>query len=155
MNQTNWYFLLLTAVTVAGYQPAAAQLMPDNTLGAENSVVVPMPLLDEIQGGAVRGANLFHSFLEFNVEAGRSVYFANPAGIQNILTRVTGNNASDILGRLGVDGNANLWLLNPNGINFGPNASLDVRGSLVVSTAEEIGLGPNGKFSATNPQDSQ
>ncbi|NET62555.1 MAG: filamentous hemagglutinin N-terminal domain-containing protein [Symploca sp. SIO2E6] len=104
MNQTNWYFLLLTAATVVGSQPATAQLIPDNTLGAENSVVVPMPLLDEIQEGAIRGANLFHSFLEFNVEAGRSVYFVNPAGIENILTRVTGNNASDILGQLGVDG---------------------------------------------------
>ncbi|NET61476.1 MAG: filamentous hemagglutinin N-terminal domain-containing protein, partial [Symploca sp. SIO2E6] len=156
MNQSKWYFLLLTAATVVGSQPTAAQLTPDNTLGAENSVVVPMPpLLDEIQGGAVRGTNLFHSFLEFNVEAGRSVYFVNPAGIQNILTRVTGNNASDILGRLGVSGNANLWLLNPNGINFGQNASLDVRGSFVATTADEISLGPNGGFSATNPQDSQ
>ncbi|NET62500.1 MAG: hypothetical protein F6K47_42315 [Symploca sp. SIO2E6] len=49
----------------------------------------------------------------------------------------------------------NLWLLNPNGINFDPDASLDVRGSFVASTTDEISLGPNGVFSATNPQDSQ
>ncbi|NET62554.1 MAG: filamentous hemagglutinin N-terminal domain-containing protein [Symploca sp. SIO2E6] len=48
-----------------------------------------------------------------------------------------------------------MWLLNPNGINFGLNASLDVRGSFVASTTDEISLGPNGVFSATNPQDSQ
>jgi len=139
-----------------GWQQAQAQLVPDKTLEPENSVVVPVEaLVDEIQGGAARGSNLFHSFLEFNVGHGRSVYFANPVGIENILTRVTGNNASDILGRLGVSGDANLWLINPNGINFGPDASLDVRGSFVASTADGIGLGNNGVFSATNPDNSQ
>jgi len=163
MNQhpTNWYFPLLAVATVGsslffGWHTAQAQLVPDNTLGAENSVVVPVqPLLDEIQGGAVRGANLFHSFLEFNVELGSSVYFANPVGIEHILTRVTGDQASDIWGRLGVNGYANLWLINPNGINFGPDASLDVRGSFVASTADGIQLGQQGVFSATNPQNSQ
>ncbi len=78
-----------------------------------------------------RGANLFHSFREFNVEEGRSAYFTNPAPIENILSRVTGDNPSQILGKLGVLGNANLFLINPNGIIFGQNASLDVRGSFV------------------------
>ena len=40
-------------------------------------------------------------------------------------------NPSNILGRLGVLGEANLFLLNPNGILFGSSASLDVQGSLV------------------------
>ncbi|NES21221.1 MAG: filamentous hemagglutinin N-terminal domain-containing protein [Symploca sp. SIO3E6] len=163
MNQhpTNWYFPLLAVATVGSsliptWQPAQAQLIPDNTLEEESSVVVPIEALkEEIQGGAVRGANLFHSFLEFNVDPGSSVYFANPAGIQHILTRVTGDQATDIWGRLGVNGNANLWLINPNGINFGPDASLDVRGSFVASTAEGIELGQQGVFSATNPQNSQ
>jgi len=163
MNQhpTNWYFPLLAVATVGSsflpsWQPAQAQLTPDNTLEGESSVVVPIEALkEEIQGGAVRGANLFHSFLEFNVDPGSSVYFANPAGIQHILTRVTGDQASDIWGRLGVNGYANLWLINPNGINFGPDASLDVRGSFVASTADGIQLGQQGVFSATNPQNSQ
>ncbi|MGD1699509.1 filamentous hemagglutinin N-terminal domain-containing protein, partial [Dapis sp. BLCC M229] len=80
------------------------------------------------------------------------VYFINPAGIENILTRITGNNASNILGKLGVDGAANLFLINPNGIFFGSNASLDIRGSFIATTADEIRLGENGLFSATNPQ---
>ena len=67
-------------------------------------------------GGAERGVNLFHSFLEFNIETGKGVYFANPVGIDNILARVTGNNISEIRGTLGVLGNANLFFLNPNGI---------------------------------------
>jgi filamentous hemagglutinin family protein len=134
---------------------ALAQLTPDNTLGAENSVVTPLDQLNEkIDGGAMRGANLFHSFQDFNVGAGRGVYFANPLGIQNILSRVTGGNPSNILGRLGVLGNANLFLLNPNGIVFGPNASLDIKGSFLATTADAIKLGDSGLFSASQPQTS-
>jgi filamentous hemagglutinin family protein len=136
-----------------------AQIVPDNTLGAESSGVTPIPNIpgipsDRIDGGATRGANLFHSFQEFNVGEGRGAYFANPTGIENILTRVTGSNASNILGRLGVLGGANLFLLNPNGIVFGPNATLDIQGSFLATTADRVQLGDNSYFSATQPQTS-
>ena len=130
---------------------ASAQIIPDSTLGNENSTVTSTGSVDSINGGATRGANLFRSFGEFNVGEGRSVYFTNPAGIENILSRVTGGNPSQILGKLGVLGNANLFLINPNGIIFGQNASLDVRGSFVGTTASAIGFGNQGFFSATNP----
>ena len=86
-----------------------AQIVPDATLGAESSQVIRGQQIrgmisDRIEGGATRGANLFHSFQEFNVGAGRGAYFANPTGIENILTRVTGGNPSEIMGRLGVLG---------------------------------------------------
>ena len=85
----------------------AQSIVPDNTLGEESSNVTPNVEIngvesDRIEGGAQRGANLFHSFEEFNVQNGRGAYFANPAGIENILGRVTGNGASEILGTLGV-----------------------------------------------------
>lgn len=129
---------------------ANAQIVPDETLGKESSVVNSIDRLkDQIEGGAIRGSNLFHSFQEFNIREGRSVYFTNPNGIENILTRITGNNPSSILGKLGVDGGANLFLVNPQGIFFGPNASLDIRGSFIATTANEIRLGENGRFSAT------
>ncbi|NMF67084.1 hypothetical protein DP113_19205 [Brasilonema octagenarum UFV-E1] len=132
----------------------AQELKPvaDRTLGAESSVVTPTsPQADRIDGGAIRGANLFHSFSQFNIGEGREAYFANPSGIENILSRVTGSDASRIFGKLGVLGNANLFLINPNGIIFGRNASLDVRGSFVGTTANAIGFGEQGFFSATNP----
>ncbi|QZZ18878.1 filamentous hemagglutinin N-terminal domain-containing protein [Leptothermofonsia sichuanensis E412] len=137
--------------------PAIAQITPDTTLGAEGSTVVPNLVIrgvvsDRIDGGAVRGINLFHSFLEFNVGARRGAYFSNPAGVENILSRVTGDNPSNILGRLGVLGNANLFLLNPNGILFGADASLDVSGSFMASTASAIRLGETGLYSAREPQ---
>ena len=140
----------LTSKTQA--QQSNAQLNPDNTLGKESSVVAPIDALsDRIEKGAIRGANLFHSFQEFNVDSGRSVYFANPVGIENILTRITGSNPSNILGKLGVEGTANLFLINPNGIFFGKNASLDIRGAFTATTANEIKLGEKGLFSATEP----
>ena len=118
-----------------------AQIVPDGTLGAESSVVTPDVEIngiksDRIDGGATRGANLFHSFQDFNVGEGRGAYFSNPTAIENILSRVTGSNLSEILGTLGVLGDANLFFINPNGIVFGSNASLDVRGSFVGSTAD-------------------
>ncbi|HEY9833324.1 MAG TPA: filamentous hemagglutinin N-terminal domain-containing protein [Stenomitos sp.] len=131
-----------------------AQLVPDRTLGTENSTITPQGVRDLIEGGARRGSNLFHSFFEFNVDNQQQVYFANPAGVANILTRVTGNNASNILGTLGVEGTANLFLMNPNGIIFGGNAQLDISGSFVASTADGIKLGESGIFSAKEPQNS-
>jgi filamentous hemagglutinin family protein len=107
---------------------------------------------DRIDGGAIRGSNLFHSFQEFNIDNGSGAYFSNPESISNILSRVTGNNLSNILGTLGVLGNANLFLINPNGIVFGPNARLDVGGSFFASTADSI-LFENGvEFAASNPE---
>ncbi|YAG07972.1 filamentous hemagglutinin N-terminal domain-containing protein [Nostoc sp. DSM 114167] len=137
---------------------AQSAIAPDNTLGSENSQVVTnfngFPV-EVITGGATRGINLFHSFREFNVSEGRGAYFFSPsADIQNILARVTGGSRSEILGRLGILGESkpNLFLMNPNGIIFGQDASLDLQGSFVATTANAIGFGERGNFSATNPQ---
>jgi filamentous hemagglutinin family protein len=141
--------LSIGLVLAATDRTAIAQIVPDNTLGNERSHLTPQ---DVIEGGATRGANLFHSFSEFNIGEGQQVYFANPNGIQRILSRVTGNNRSQILGTLGVLGNADLFLINPNGILFGANARLDVRGSFVASSAEAIVFPNQVSFSASNPQ---
>ena len=135
---------------------ALGQITPDNTLGNESSVVTPNvnvngALADLIEGGAIRDSNLFHSFSDFNVAEFGRVYFANPAGVANILSRVTGGNVSNILGTLGVSGNANLFLINPNGIVFGPNSRLDVGGSFFGSTADSVLFEDGTVFSAKNP----
>lgn len=107
---------------------------------------------DRIDGGATRGVNLFHSFEQFSIEAGREAYFSNPEGIANIFSRVTGGDHSDIFGTLGVSGEANLFLINPNGILFGPDATLDVRGAFHASTANEIIFPDGNTFSALEPE---
>src|SRR6476469_9962314 len=136
--------------------PAIAQIIPDNSLGAESSRTVPDTInnlpSDRIEGGATRGVNLFHSLREFNIREGRGAYFANPSGIANIFTRVTGGNPSNILGTLGVVGNSNLFLINPKGIVFGPNARLDLRGSFVGSSASGVVFNNGFEFSSANPQ---
>ncbi|ARV59784.1 hypothetical protein BZZ01_15135 [Nostocales cyanobacterium HT-58-2] len=162
----NWRSWLLGFFSLAGvFAPAIfcsgnhafAQIIPDNTLGDRPSTITPNinikgSAADRIDGGVIRGANLFHSFQDFNVRELQRVYFANPTGIENILTRVTGSHISKILGTLGVDGGANLFFLNPNGILFGNNARLDVAGSFVASTANSFVFGDKLEFSATEPQ---
>ncbi len=144
------------AYTLSLTTTALAQIIPDNSLGAEGSIVTPnVPLQgglsDRIDGGAIRGNNLFHSFQDFNVGNLQRVYFANPTGIENILGRVTGNRASQILGTLGVLGSANLYLINPNGIIFGQNARLDISGSFFASTARNLVLENGYQFGTDNP----
>ncbi|MEG3888804.1 filamentous hemagglutinin N-terminal domain-containing protein, partial [Microcoleus sp. herbarium19] len=150
------YLLLLSGYLWLVPASAIAQIVPDNTLGPESSRAVPDTVnnlpSDRISGGATRGSNLFHSFREFNINEGRAAYFENPSGISNIFTRVTGSNRSNILGTLGVLGNGNLFLINPKGIVFGPNARLDLRGAFIGSTADSIVFNNGFEFSSTNPQ---
>ncbi|PSN77564.1 hypothetical protein C8B47_21430, partial [filamentous cyanobacterium CCP4] len=129
--------------TLSGFPPAAAQVVPDDTLGSEASrlspsLLTPAGVVDLIEGGALRSNSLFHSFADFNVAPGQRLYFANPATVENIVGRVTGSSASLIDGTLGVLGNANLFLINPNGLVFGPGAELDIRGAFTASTAEQV-----------------
>jgi len=152
--KSNLFILFaLSNATLFSGNIAQAQITADDSLGNEKSVVSPVSgQVDLIEGGATRGSNLFHSFQEFNIGEGREVNFANPAEIANIFSRVTGNNPSVLLGKLGVLGNANLFFINPKGIFFGENASLDIKGSFVTSTASSIIFSDNNLFSASNPQ---
>lgn len=144
-------------VSILTSNACLAQITPDTTLGNQNSRVTTGVNIqgneaDLIVGGVQRGSNLYHSFLEFNVNNGQRVYFANPTGVDNILSRVTGSSPSNILGTLGVNGAANLFLLNPKGIIFGPNAQLDIQGSFLATTANSFKFPDGSEFSATNPQ---
>jgi filamentous hemagglutinin family protein len=107
-----------------------------------------------ITGGTPAGANLFHSFKGFSVPAGNTAFFDNNTAIQNIISRITGGSVSNINGLLKANGNANLFLINPNGIVFGQNAQLNIGGSFVATTASAISFGNQGFFSASNLESS-
>lgn len=120
-------------------------------LDGTNTRVTPTGNQFDIQGGKLSGdgANLFHSFERFGLSEGQIANFlANPQ-VQNILSRVVGGEASLINGLIRVSGgNANLFLINPAGILFGPNARLDVPAAFTATTATAIGFDDNSWFNA-------
>lgn len=149
-------YLVICEVFVFG-SSAWTQVVPDSTLGAEGSIVTSKVVNGtptyQIDGGATRGGkNLFHSFQQFSISAGHTAYFNNAPGIQNIISRVTGRSVSDINGTIRSNPTVNLFLINPNGIIFGPNASLSIGGSFLASTASRLNFADGSQFSASSPQ---
>jgi len=122
-------------MTVA-VESAIAQITTDGSLSTPTSVTSGPNY--SIAGGSEAGSNLFHSFSQFSIPTGSSAVFENAATIQNIFSRVTGGGVSNVDGAIETQNPANLFLLNPSGIVFGPNASLDIGGSFVATTANSI-----------------
>ncbi|KPA13797.1 protein containing Filamentous hemagglutinin [Candidatus Magnetomorum sp. HK-1] len=120
--------------------PVYAEIITDGSIGQE---VKEVPKVDnnysiDASIGATKGSNLFHSFDKFNIYTNETATFTGPENIQTIFTRVTG-------GQSWIDGcirseinNADLYLMNTNGFIFGKNASLDIKGSFHVTTADYI-----------------
>jgi filamentous hemagglutinin family protein len=146
--------LLGTQLTIASYserarsQPAPP-IIPAND--GTDTVVTQNGNRFNIKGGqqSVDGANLFHSFEQFGLSSGQIANFRSNPEIRNILGRVVGGNPSLIDGLIRVTGgNSNLLLMNPSGIVFGPNASLNVPAAFTATTATGIGF-DSGWFKAS------
>lgn len=159
-----WFSLSIACLIIVGptiFCPGAsqAQIIPDASLGSDSSQVSSLQMIHGVPShridlGSQQGSNLFHSFQQFNITSGEGVYFSNPAGVNNIFARITGKTISQLDGVLGVLGHANLFLLNPNGILFGPHASLDLSGSFVATTAHSIKFADGLEFSAVQAGES-
>jgi filamentous hemagglutinin family protein len=118
------------------YQPSNRVPIADTTLGTQ---VSGNNGNFTITGGINRGQNLFHSFQDFSVPTNGVATFVNPTGNQSIITRVTGRSFSDINGTIDTQG-ANFLLINPNGVVFGSNTTLNVGRVFAASTANSLDL---------------
>ena len=160
MNSRNWFgrscqlglsglVILVGLIGGEGSNLTFAQVTPDPSLGTK--VTIKGNTLEITGGTTVGDKNLFHSFSNFSVNSNEVVNFLNAATINNIFVRVTGGNLSKILGMLQAQGNANLFLINPNGITFsGPDAGLSIKGSFIGTTASAIQFPGGGEFSMTS-----
>ncbi|MEQ8384807.1 MAG: CHAT domain-containing protein [Coleofasciculus sp. A1-SPW-01] len=158
MKSAPWYLSLLS-VTPAIFLPIVGSLVGSETLAQS---IIPASdgtgtIIDQqgntytINGGSLSSdeANLFHSFQEFGLDAGKIANFLANPNLNNIFGRVMGTNPSLINGLIQVTGgNANLYLMNPAGIVFGQNAQLNVPADFIATTATGIGFGENGWFNA-------
>ncbi len=142
-----WILASLFLVDLSSQSAVLAQIIPDATL-PNASVVTTKNSTHTITGGTVAGGNLFHSFRQFSVPQNQVATFSNAATVQNIITRVTGGSVSRIDGLIQARGNANLFLLNPNGVIFGANAALDIGGSFLATTGDRLTFSDGIEFRA-------
>jgi filamentous hemagglutinin family protein len=147
MKLSTFHFgLLLTLAlpALASGQSQAQPITPELRLSPDgtNTIVTPQGNRFDITGGTRSGANLFHSFEQFGLNSGQIANFVSNPEIQNILGRIVGGDVSVINGLIQVtQGNSNLFLMNPAGIIFGPNARLNVPAAFTATTATGIGFG--------------
>lgn len=133
----------------APYLHAAGGIATDGTTGPALSLSGAGVTISQSLGRTV-GANLFHSFSRFNVDAGQSVSFAGSDTLQNVISRVTGGEASNIDGLLKSEiGHADFYLINPAGVTFGPNAQVDVPAAFHVGTADVLKFKDGATFPAS------
>jgi filamentous hemagglutinin family protein len=153
----------VTIVTTTWVSHSLAQVTPPITSSGLNTQinVSSNPPAGKVQydiTGGTRpggGTNLFHSFGDFNVPSSNIANFLNDSGLatSNILGRVTGGNISNIFGMIqtngpGGFGSANLFLINPAGFLFGPNATLNVGGMVAFTSADYLRLTDGKLFNA-------
>jgi filamentous hemagglutinin family protein len=135
---------LLLHLIIITLSHAASTITSDGTMGTN---ITQAGTTHNINGGTIKGTNQFHSFGLFSVGTGDTASFNGPPVISNIIGRVTGGQQSVIDGILkSTITGANLYLLNPYGVLFGKNASLDLSGSFHVSTADYLKLSDGGMF---------
>jgi filamentous hemagglutinin family protein len=145
------FFIVVVCLVAILAAPARAQIVLDGTVGPSGPLNGPNYQIPNTVGTQA-GGNLFHSFETFNIANVESATFTGPGGINNVISRVTGGELSNIDGRLEsqVPG-ADFWFINPAGVLFGANAEVNVPGAFRVSSADKIQFTDGSIYSATDP----
>lgn len=137
MNNKAKSLVLISTILIPNVQ---AEIITDGSLGGA-SQNLPGPNYNIHEGfGHRQGTNVFHSFSQFNINAGENAHFNTSGLTHNILARITGGDPSLIDGLISSNSSANLWLMNPAGWIVGQNAQLNLQGSFHLSTANSIGF---------------
>ncbi|MDM8552884.1 filamentous hemagglutinin N-terminal domain-containing protein [Desulfobacterales bacterium HSG2] len=159
-NTLQQFIIAVALMSLFGLQPSVviAQVTLDGSMGTSGQITGPDYDIGS-EYGRQAGANLFHSFGQFDINAGETANFGVSPAIQNIISRVTGGQSwidgtlrSTLSGTSDISG-ANLYLLNPAGVVFGPQAALDIGGSFHVSTADYLRMGEDERFYAIQYND--
>lgn len=152
----------LGEATVMTGRSQAQSIVEDGTTGTQ---VTEGPVFDGfpnggffITGGSVAESNLFHSFETFSPKTRYAVFDLRDSSYRNVsdvFARVSGSVQSSLNGYLGILGgnSPNLFLLNPNGIVLGPQAILDIPGSVFLSSAQSMRFEDDSVFSASDVSD--
>ncbi|MEM8806022.1 MAG: CHAT domain-containing protein [Cyanobacteria bacterium P01_G01_bin.38] len=138
MGRTYWLLSSLCLLELVVFQQQLkAQVTP--TADATGTTVDINSNQFDISGGTRVGDNLFHRFDALNLSTDQIANFLSDPSVQLILSQISGGDTSYIDGLLQVSGSgADLYLLNPSGILFGPNARLDLSGSFTAATADRL-----------------
>lgn len=129
-NRNQWKHRLTGMVLLAMALGGSVQAMPSGgTIRSGNGSIVEQGQTMTVQQNSNRMAI---DWTQFNIAKNETIRYAQPDKNAVALNRVTGGQQSLIEGNLNANGH--IFLVNPNGVVFGKNASVDV-GGLVASTA--------------------
>ena len=152
-NRRNFTWLFPLSIASSFYiLPTNAQIVTDGSVGPQ---ITLSGLNEEIPEalGTRFGNNLFHSFETFNIQQNGSATFTGTVEIENVISRVTGGEASVIQGLLRSEvGNADFYFVNPAGVTFSEGGSVDVPASFHLSTADELRFADNTALITANHQ---
>jgi filamentous hemagglutinin family protein len=134
-------FVVSLLLGVCGFLLSGQAGFAQSIVGQDETIVKPTGNDFIVDGGAVAGQNLFHSFVQFGLGPKQTVTFElkDPA-IANIFARVTGGNPSWLNGNVAIGGGklGNFYLMNPAGVIFGPNFQLPTGLPLTATTANGV-----------------
>lgn len=156
---------LALAASLAGWPLAAAAqstaVVADvGNARALGTTVTQAGTVFTVDGGTRAGGNLFHSFSTFSLGVGDTTRWTRSAGdgatVNNVVSRVTGGQVSQISGTLDSTAlpNASFYFINPAGIVFGAGAQINVPAAAYFSTAADLRFADGASFAVTAPSGS-
>ena len=116
--------------TIAMLIASTALANPQGGTVVEGSATIVQETVDKLVINQTTG-NAVIDWQSFSIGANEHTHFNQPSSTSHTLNRVTGSQVSQILGKLTANGR--VTLVNPNGVFFGQNSTVDVS-ALIAST---------------------